>query len=100
MLVSIYCKDVPNSDVPRQSYLNDHLQHIEIIMEKIKVAGPVMDEGSNNVTGSLLVLEVNTLAEAEQLMQRDPYYGAGVWDDVSIQPFLGVAGDWVGGKNW
>ena len=42
MLVSIYCKDAPGSAGPRQDKLAEHIEHVEAIEDRIKVAGPVM----------------------------------------------------------
>ena len=100
MLVSIYCSDAEGSAEPRQSKLAEHLQHIEGIEDKIKVAGPVMGIGGNEAVASLLILEVDNLDEATALLHADPYYQAGVWQQVNIQEFKGVVGSWVGGKTW
>ena len=34
------------------------------------------------------------------LMRADPYYDAGIWDEINLFEFRGVVGDWVGGKQW
>jgi len=49
------------------------------------LAGPLTDK-----TGSLLVLEFETLAEAEQFAQQDPYTVHGVFERVEIHPFMQV----------
>lgn len=100
MLVSIYCLDAPGSAGPRQSKMAEHLQHIEEIEDRIKVAGPVMGSGGEGPVASLLIFEVDSLDEATAMLHADPYYRAGVWQEVNIQEFKGVVGSWVGGKTW
>ena len=100
MLVSIYCKDAPGGAKARESKLKEHLGHIETIEEKIKVAGPVMGADAEGPVASLLVVEVDSLDEATAMLHADPYYQAGVWQEVNIQEFKGVVGSWVGGKKW
>ena len=100
MLVSIYCKDAQRGAEARQSKLQEHLGHIETIEENIRVAGPVMGTGGEEPVASLLVVEVDSLDEATAMLHADPYYQAGVWQEVNIQEFKGVVGSWVGGKKW
>ena len=100
MLVSVYCKDAPDSAAPRQDKLAGHLQHIEAIEDSIKVAGPVMGPDEDGPIASLLIFEVDSLDEAAAMLHADPYYRAGVWQEINIQEFKGVVGSWVGGKTW
>ena len=100
MLVSIYCKDAPGSAEPRESKLAEHLKHVEAIEDKIKVAGPVMGPDGETALSSLMVVEVGSLDEATEMVHADPYYLAGVWQEINIHEFKGVVGSWVGGKIW
>ena len=100
MLVSVYCKDAPGSAAPRQDKLAEHLRHIEAIEDSIKVAGPVMGPDGEGPVASLLIFDVGSLDEAAAMLHADPYYQAGVWQEINIQEFKGVVGSWVGGKTW
>jgi len=100
VLVSIYCKDAQGGAEARKSKLEEHLRHIEEIENRIKVAGPVMGPDGNEPVASLLVFEVDSLDEAAAMMHADPYFQAGVWQEINIQEFKGVVGSWVGGKTW
>jgi len=91
--------DGPNSAGPRASARDAHFAHIETIIDKIAVAGPLKDAEGNNIA-SLVVLRVETAEEAEAVLKSDPYFAAGVWASWTIYPFLPAAGDWVGGKTW
>ncbi len=100
MLVSVYCTDAAGSVGPREDKLTAHLQHVKKILAKLKVGGPILSPDGGALVGSLLVLEVASVAEAETIMRSDPYYQAGVWQELKIQEYRGVAGSWVGGKSW
>lgn len=100
MLVSIYCKDALGGAELRRGKMAEHLEHIEEIEERIKVAGPVMGPDGEGPVASLLIFEVGSLDEATAMLHADPYYQAGVWQEINIQEFKGVVGSWVGGKTW
>ena len=100
VLVSVYCKDAEGSAEPRTNKLSAHLRHIEAIEDKIKVAGPVVGSDGEEAVASLLVLEVDNLDQANEMVKADPYYQAGVWREINIQEFKDVVGSWVGGKSW
>lgn len=100
MLVSIYCKDAPGSVAPRQEKLAEHIKHVESIEDKIMVAGPIMGDDGEQAVASLLVVEVGGLDEATEMMHADPYFEAGVWQEVNIHEYKAVVGSWVGGKAW
>ena len=99
-MVSVYCKDAQGGAEARQSKLAEHLRHIETIEDKIKVAGPVVGPDGKEPVASLLIFEVDSVGEANELMKADPYYQAGVWQEINIQEYKGVVGSWVGGKTW
>jgi hypothetical protein len=83
----------------RQRLLKAHLDHVEAVMDRLWVAGPLRDAGGN-IVGSLLIVDAADEAEARTLIARDPYAGAAIWERVEYRAFRGVAGKWVGGRNW
>jgi uncharacterized protein len=91
--------DGPDSVPLREAALDAHFAHIETIVDKIAVAGPLKDDAGITI-GSLFVLKVRTQDEADAILRSDPYFKAGVWERWTIHPFLAAAGDWVGGKIW
>jgi uncharacterized protein YciI len=91
--------DVVDSAAIRIEARHAHFAHIETIIDKVAVAGPMKDE-DGAIIGSLVVLDVSDAAEAETVLRSDPYFKAGVWDRWTIHPFLAAAGEWVGGKIW
>lgn len=89
----------PGPAAARQALLAAHLAHVETVLDRIFVAGPLLD-GDGKVSGSLLVLDVPDEAAARALMAADPYFAAGIWARLDYRPFKAVAGVWVGGKTW
>ena len=91
--------DVPDSAPIRDAARGHHFAHIGQIIDKVAVAGPLKDAGGV-IVGSLVVLDVADVAEAEAVFKSDPYFAAGVWATWTINPFVAAAGEWVGGKIW
>ena len=59
------------------------------------VAGPnpaidSNDPGAAGFTGSTVIAEFESLAEARARAQQDPYIAAGVYADVTVKPFKQV----------
>src|SRR5687768_8391105 len=96
---AIVARDKPNMKAVRMALLKDHLAHIETHLHRLLVAGPLKD-AQGNFLGSLLIVRAESMEDASLLLQRDPYYAAGIWADVTISAFSAAAGDWVGGKTW
>jgi uncharacterized protein YciI len=96
---AIIARDGPNGTRLRSEHRAAHFAHIETIMGKVALAGP-LKTADGGFAGSLVVVEAADTAEAEAILQSDPYFAAGVWDSWEIHPFLAAAGTWVGGKAW
>src|SRR5439155_760144 len=52
---------------------------------RIKLAGPFLDR-----TGSLIVVEADSLADVWALVGRDPYVTEGIFNRVEVKPFKQV----------
>jgi uncharacterized protein len=91
--------DAPGSHEPRHAVKAEHFAHIETVMDKVAIAGPLRDAEGANV-GSLFILKVDTSEEAEAFLRADPYFAAGVWDRWTVDIFLPAIGEWIGGKIW
>ena len=97
-LYACWCRDGADARRLREDHLAAHLAHIEEHLGRYAIAGPLKD--SIGTYGSLLIVLAESRDDARAFLQTDPYARAGVWMDVEIEPFLGVAGDWVGGAAW
>ena len=79
--------DGPEGEVRRKLHRPAHLAHLEPLdaMGRVILAGPLTDK-----TGSLIVVEAESLEEVQALAAADPYVKFGVFSRVEIHPFLQV----------
>ncbi len=94
MWYSIVGEDHPDSLANRQGARADHLARLNALKElgRLLVAGPnpaidSAEPGTAGFTGSLIVAEFDSLAEAQQWADADPYLAAGVYRSVAVKPF-------------
>jgi uncharacterized protein YciI len=89
--------DVQDSLERRISARPAHLERITTLQDegRLLTAGPFPgidseDPGTAGFTGSLIVAEFDSLADAQQWADADPYMAAGVYENVSVKPFKKV----------
>ncbi|GAB3516182.1 hypothetical protein BIT28_21215 [Photobacterium proteolyticum] len=93
----IFSQDVENSLERRLSVREKHLARLKELQEqgRLLVAGPMPAIDSDNpgeagFTGSTVIAEFNSLADAKAWADADPYIEAGVYDNVIVKPFKKV----------
>lgn len=86
--------DKKNSLEGRKAARPAHLARLEALRDagRLKIAGPfpaidAEDPGPAGFTGSLIVAEFASLAEARAWADADPYVAAGVYASVEVKPF-------------
>ncbi|MCK6369732.1 MAG: YciI family protein [Gammaproteobacteria bacterium] len=97
MLYAIIGEDTPGSLAKRAAARPAHLQRVEQLKNagRLILAGPhpaidAADPGPAGFTGSLIVAEFDSLAEAESWAAADPYATGGVFARVTVKPFRQV----------
>lgn len=97
MLYLIYSLDVPNSLENRLSVRPAHLARLQALRDdgRLVVAGPNPAIDSNDpdaagFSGSTVIAEFASLADARAWAEQDPYVAAGVYADVTVKPFKQV----------
>jgi len=85
-LYAIHCLDKPASLDLRMATREAHLTYMRGFAGRMKLAGPMLDE-AGQMCGSILLLEAETLAEAEAFSANDPYALAGLFQAVEIRQF-------------
>lgn len=97
MLYAIIARDVPNSSALRPRVRPRHLEYIQPLVDQGRwiFGGPhpaidSPDPGPAGFTGSLIIAEFASLAEAKAFMAKDPYVVEGVFAEVEIKPVLQV----------
>ena len=99
MLYAFICTDKPGEGlVLRKENRRDHLEYLKTLGPKMKLAGPFMSEDGSEPRGSLVVVETDTLAEAQAIADNDPYTRAGVFAKVEVRPWKWLLG-LPGGDN-
>lgn len=97
MLYAIVATDVADSADLRSRTRSLHLDYVRVLQDegRLILAGPnpaidSIDPGPAGNTGSLIVAEFESLAEAESWAEQDPYNEAGVFAEVVVKPFVQV----------
>lgn len=90
MRFALICLDRPNALQTRIENRPAHLAHIEVT-GVVEQAGPFID-AAGQMCGSLIILNVETRADADAWAEADPYGKAGLFSSVMIQEWKKVIG--------
>ncbi len=90
MRYALICLDRPNALQTRVENRPAHLDHLQT-SGVVEQAGPFID-AAGQMCGSLIVLNVDSRAEAEAWAAADPYARAGLFASVMIQEWKRVIG--------
>lgn len=97
MYYAIIAEDKPNTHELRMQARPDHLARLEALKSegRLFVAGPhpAIDSenpGDAGFTGSLVIAEFDSLEQAQEWANNDPYIQAGVYGKVTVKPYKKV----------
>jgi uncharacterized protein YciI len=97
MFYAIVGQDVPDSLNQRLAARLVHLERLQALQQagRLLLAGPFPaidgnDPGPAGFSGSLIVAEFDSLADAQAWADADPYVAAGVYAGVNVKPFKKV----------
>jgi len=97
MLYVIHGHDAPDSLPKRRAVRPAHLERLQALKAegRLILAGPLPaidapDPGPAGFTGSLVVAEFPSLADARAWADADPYVAAGVYARVDVLPYIKV----------
>lgn len=97
MWYSIVAQDKPGTHDQRMAARPDHVARLVQLKDegRLFAAGPnpaidSEDPGEAGFTGSLIIAEFASLADAQAWADVDPYISAGVYADVQVKPFKKV----------
>ncbi|HUK55328.1 MAG TPA: YciI family protein [Nitrospiria bacterium] len=76
--------DGPEGRAKRKKLRPAHLERLKRLESegKLVLAGPFADQ-----SGSLIIIEADSIEEARAFIQKDPYVEQGVFEKVEIRPF-------------
>jgi len=84
MLWAISRKAAPDFAAKRETGLQAHLDYLHSQEKILVVSGATLTDDGKEVTGSLLVVNVNSRAEAKAFVDADPFQKAGMFTGVTI----------------
>ena len=97
MLYTIVGEDAAGSLEKRLQARPEHLARLQALKDqgRLLLAGPnpaidCDDPGPQGFSGSLIVAEFDSLDDARQWADQDPYLKAGVYQSVTVKPFKKV----------
>jgi uncharacterized protein len=97
MLYSIVGTDFPNSLEKRLAVRPAHVARLQELKSegRLILAGPnpaidSADPGEAGFTGSIVIAEFDSLEQAQQWANQDPYIVSSVYQSVEVKPYLKV----------
>ena len=90
MRIALICHDKPDALQVRLDTRTAHLAHIEA-SGVVEMAGPFLSP-EGRMTGSLIILQVETLQAAQDWAAADPYAQAGLFESVTLSEWKKVIG--------
>ena len=88
-LFAVICRDKPGA---LQTRLDTREAHLGFIRDSgiVRMAGPLIEDGE--MRGSLLILEADDLAAAQNWAAHDPYKAAGLFGSTEVVEWKKVIG--------
>lgn len=97
MWYAILSEDIEDSSAARSTARADHLARLQALVAegRLLIAGPhpaidAVEPGAAGFTGSLVIAEFESLDDAREWADADPYVAAGVYQRVVVKPFKKV----------
>lgn len=97
MLYVIIAEDDPDKSHLRTEHGSAHRKRLHALLDagRLVIAGPFpkIDQdmsGASGYTGSLIVVEFDSIDEAEAWVADDPYVVHGIYRNVTVKPFKQV----------
>lgn len=90
MRVALICIDKPGNLHVRQENRAAHLAHIEA-SGLVEMAGPFLN-AAGEMCGSLVILSVDRMEQAQDWAANDPYAKAGLFQSVDMREWKKVIG--------
>lgn len=81
--------DGPDGPARRHQHRDAHLAYLADLDRagRILLAGPIRNDQEDASVGAVIVFEAADLADAQRLVQQDPFVRGGVFASVTVAPF-------------
>lgn len=90
MRVALIAIDKPDSLQLRQNTRSDHVAYLQS-SDAVEQAGPFLNDAGDMI-GSLIILSVSNMSDAQDWANNDPYAQAGLFVSVTLQHWNRVIG--------
>ncbi len=84
MAFAIVTKDKPNSLQVRMDHRADHIAYLIATVDKLLAAGGLIEDDGSGGSGGVILLDVETRAEAEEFVANDPFTKAELFESATI----------------
>jgi uncharacterized protein YciI len=92
MLFAVIATDKDGGLQTRLATREEHIAYLKSLGDTVKIAGPFVQSGPDDPNGSLVIVEADDMAAAEELAANDPYAKAGLFQSVEIRPWIWTVG--------
>jgi uncharacterized protein len=83
----IHCLDRPGALRTRLDHYESHKAYLASAPMNIVISGPLLADDGDTMIGSLFVVDAADRAAVDSFHRGDPFFRAGVWEQVEIHPF-------------
>lgn len=90
MLFAIFCTDKEDYLDVRMDNRPAHVDYLKAQGDKLIFAGPTLAEDGETMNGSLIVVDFDSLEQAQAFASNDPYAQAKLFDSVVIRAWKKV----------
>lgn len=90
-LFAIIGYDVADSSAQRQTTRPEHVERLQVLSreQRLVIAGPTpIEHGKNEMSGSLIIADFESLEAAQKWVSAEPYLRDGVYSHVDVKPFV------------
>ena len=84
VLYIIYQVDRPGAEAVRAALRTEHFAYLDQHRDILVLGGAMLDEDGATRTGSVLIVNVRTWAEAEEFSVNEPFRRGGLFERVEI----------------
>ncbi len=84
MPFAIITRDRPDMLATRTRVRDVHLQYLEANQALLLAAGALLEDDGSGGSGGILLVDVDTRAEAEAFINGDPFTQAGLFESITI----------------
>lgn len=90
MIFAFHLIDRADAGDLRQRVRPEHKAYLAAVADRIAFAGPLTQDDGQTMLGSLLVIDFDDRAAAELWMAEEPFTKAGLYQSVSVLPFINL----------